>query len=186
MNNTIEISTLGKVPLIAEVAWHESQPQQDAPVALPSRTLAEGDHQERREDGEGCVGLNVRPRAGSKRRMVFYPTCILTFQWLLDKMYSVVALLPVLSLCTVVVSGATNAPTAQVKNGTYIGRYSPEYNQDLFLGMPYAQPPIGDLRFRQAQSLNDTWEGAHEAWAYSPLCVGYGVSYVYQHPSRYS
>lgn len=108
--------------------------------------------------------------------MAFYPTCNLTFQWLLEKMYSIVDLLHVLSLCTVVVCSATDAPTAQVKNGTYIGRYSAEYNQDFFLGMPYAQPPIGDLRFRQAQSLNDTWEGVREAWDYSPLCVGYGVS----------
>lgn len=110
--------------------------------------------------------------------MDFYPISISTFQWMLDKMYSTIDLLQVLSLCTIVVGGATNAPTAQVKNGTYAGRYSAEYNQDFFLGMPYAQPPIEDLRFRQAQSLNDTWEGAREAWSYSPLCVGYGVSYL--------
>lgn len=108
--------------------------------------------------------------------MAFYPTLIFAFQWMLDKMYSTVDLLQVLSLCTIVLGGGTNAPTAQVKNGTYIGRYSAEYNQDFFLGMPYAQPPLGDLRFRQAQSLNDTWEGAREAQTYSPLCVGYGVS----------
>lgn len=108
--------------------------------------------------------------------MDFYPVLTFTFQWMLDKMYSTIDLLHLLSLCTIVVGGATNAPTAQVKNGTYTGRYSAEYNQEFFLGMPYAQPPIGDLRFRQAQSLNDTWEGAREAWTYSPLCVGYGVS----------
>jgi acetylcholinesterase len=107
----------------------------------------------------------------------YYPTFTFTFQWILDKMYSVVDLMHVLSLCTIVAGGTTtNAPTAQVKNGTYVGRYSVEYNQDFFLGMPYAQPPIGGLRFRQAQSLNDTWQGAREAWNYSPLCVGYGVS----------
>lgn len=108
--------------------------------------------------------------------MSFYPTFSITFQWMLDRMYSTVDLLHVLSLCTLVLGGATNAPTAEVKNGTYVGRYSAEYDQDFFLAMPYAQPPVGDLRFRQAEPLNDTWEGAREALDYSPLCVGYGVS----------
>lgn len=30
-------------------------------------------------------------------------------------------------------------PSVTVKNGTYIGVHSPEYNQDFFLGMRYAQ-----------------------------------------------
>lgn len=115
-------------------------------------------------------------KSGSERKMFFYPAFTFKFQWMLDKMHPFVDFLQLLSLYTIVVGGTTNAPTAQVKNGTYSGRYSAEYNQDFFLGIPYAQPPIGDLRFRQAQSLNDTWEGIREVSAYSPLCVGYGVS----------
>ncbi|KAG8156519.1 hypothetical protein KVR01_013623 [Diaporthe batatas] len=99
-------------------------------------------------------------------------------------MYSTLDLLHVLSLCTLVIGGATDAPTAQVRNGTYIGRYSAEYDQDFFLGVPYAQPAVGDLRFRQAQSLNDTWEGAREAWNYSPLCVGYGLDQTFYSQSE--
>lgn len=34
---------------------------------------------------------------------------------------------------------STASPTATVKNGTYQGLYSPEYDQDFFLGMRYAQ-----------------------------------------------
>jgi hypothetical protein len=30
-------------------------------------------------------------------------------------------------------------PTATVRNGTYTGRYNPEYNQDFFLGVPFAK-----------------------------------------------
>jgi hypothetical protein len=33
----------------------------------------------------------------------------------------------------------SSIPTVRVKNGTYSGIYSPEYGQDFFLGMPYAQ-----------------------------------------------
>jgi hypothetical protein len=33
----------------------------------------------------------------------------------------------------------TNNPTATVKNGTYTGVYNPEYDQDFFLGVPFAK-----------------------------------------------
>jgi len=59
------------------------------------------------------------------------------------------------------------APSAQVKNGTYEGVYSDEYDQDYFLGVPFAQPPIGNLRFRLPQSLNSSWDGTHGAKEYS-------------------
>ncbi|TIA77138.1 lipase 2 [Aureobasidium pullulans] len=65
-------------------------------------------------------------------------------------------------------------PTVQVKNGTYTGYYAAAYNTDNFLGMPYAQPPIGDLRFRIPQSLNSTWSGSKNATECSPECIGYG------------
>jgi carboxylesterase type B len=61
----------------------------------------------------------------------------------------------------------TAEPTVQVKNGTYIGRHVPNYNQDLFLGLPYAQPPVGDLRYRVPSSLNTTWNGSRPAQEYS-------------------
>lgn len=73
----------------------------------------------------------------------------------------------------------TADPIVQVKNGTYRGVHSEQYNQDYFLGIPYAQPPVGNLRFRQAQSLNESWEGVHDAVEYSKECVGYGVSHCH-------
>jgi Carboxylesterase type B len=69
-----------------------------------------------------------------------------------------------------------SAPTAAVRNGTYTGVYSAGYDQDFFLGMPYAQQPVGNLRFTVPQSLNETWSGARDAREYSDICVGYGVS----------
>jgi hypothetical protein len=73
-------------------------------------------------------------------------------------------------------SPAPKEPTARVKNGTLVGTHSIAFNQDYFLGVPFAQPPVGDLRFRQAQSLNATWPGVREAKSYEKHCVGYGVS----------
>lgn len=69
---------------------------------------------------------------------------------------------------------SSSAPTAILKNGSYYGIYSSVYDQDFFLGMPFAQPPLGDLRFRQPQSLNATWTDARNATIYQPECIGYG------------
>lgn len=66
-------------------------------------------------------------------------------------------------------------PTVRVRNGTIAGIHSSTYKQDFFLGIAFAQPPIGDLRFRQPQSLNTSWEGTRYAKNYATHCVGYGV-----------
>ena len=71
-----------------------------------------------------------------------------------------------------------SGPTATTLNGTYTGRYVSEYNQDFFLGIPFAQPPLGDLRFANPLSLNTSFAGVRNATEYSPECVGYGVSDV--------
>ena len=65
-------------------------------------------------------------------------------------------------------------PTAQTINGTYQGVYSQSYNQDFFLGIPYAQPPLGQLRLAAPQPLKTSWAGIHTATQYSPECIGYG------------
>jgi len=61
-----------------------------------------------------------------------------------------------------------------IKNGSVSGVHSSTYNQDFYLGVPFAQPPVGDLRFRNPQSINSTLSGIYEASSYAPLCVGYG------------
>lgn len=66
------------------------------------------------------------------------------------------------------------SPKVKVLNGTYEGVYNQKYNQDLFLGIPYAQPPVDDLRLRVPQPLNTSWEGTRNATEYSPQCIGYG------------
>lgn len=80
-------------------------------------------------------------------------------------------------LCIIAGSYAgTSTPTATTLNGTYAGRYVPEYDQDFFLGMLFAQPPVGALRFANPQSLNTSFSGIRDATEYSVECVGYGVS----------
>lgn len=69
-------------------------------------------------------------------------------------------------------------PTVTVKNGTYVGVHNANYNEYFFLGIPYAQPPVGDLRFNPPASLNTSFAGTINATAYSPECLGYGVFYL--------
>ncbi|KAK3368482.1 Alpha/Beta hydrolase protein [Podospora didyma] len=67
------------------------------------------------------------------------------------------------------------APTATVKNGTYAGVFNARYEQDFFLGIPFAQKPA---RFTVAESLSSTWEGVRNATAYSRHCMGFGPDMV--------
>lgn len=68
----------------------------------------------------------------------------------------------------------SSTPTATIKNGTVEGIHSSQYNQDFFLGIPYAQPPTGALRFRVPQSINASWSNPLQATQYPAACVGYG------------
>lgn len=72
---------------------------------------------------------------------------------------------------------SANSPTATIHNGTYSGVHSSTYGQDFFLGMPYAQQPVGNLRFTVPQPLNESWDEIRDAKEYSDICVGYGVSF---------
>ncbi|KAH0373221.1 alpha/beta-hydrolase, partial [Aureobasidium melanogenum] len=89
------------------------------------------------------------------------------------------------SLLSLVVSAASaapsvlrrapaNAPTVNLKNGSYYGVHNSQYNQDFFLGIPFAQPPLEQLRFANPETLNSTWAGALPATNYAFECVGYG------------
>lgn len=64
-------------------------------------------------------------------------------------------------------------PTADVLNGTYFGVHNEQYDQDFFLGVPFAQPPIDELRLQVPQSLNTTWAESRNATKYGPICLGY-------------
>ncbi|KAF5022706.1 hypothetical protein F66182_5254 [Fusarium sp. NRRL 66182] len=68
---------------------------------------------------------------------------------------------------------ASNAPVVNLQNGSYYGTHNAVYNQDLFLGIPYAQPPLNNLRFRHPQPLNSTWNGLRNATDYQSQCYQY-------------
>ncbi|KAL2837004.1 cholinesterase [Aspergillus pseudoustus] len=87
------------------------------------------------------------------------------------------------TLLLALVSGSTlvqssrpkcDPPSADLDNGTYIGLHNQEYNQDFFLGIPYAQPPVGSLRFAAPQPLRESFDEPRTATEYGWMCIGYG------------
>jgi len=85
-------------------------------------------------------------------------------------------LAPLLALVTAsTVLAQTNnnitAPTVKVLNGSYYGTHLESYNQDLFLGIPFAEPPVGELRFANPVALEGRrWEGSVPATNYAFVC----------------
>lgn len=73
-------------------------------------------------------------------------------------------------LAITLISSAAGDPTITLLNGSYCGLYLPQFDQDLFLGIPYAQNAGGPNRFRIPQSLNTTWDGVRDAKQYSHAC----------------
>ncbi|KAI0059496.1 carotenoid ester lipase precursor [Artomyces pyxidatus] len=59
-------------------------------------------------------------------------------------------------------------PSVQLDEGTFIGNLSGNVSQ--FLGIPFAQPPVGNLRFQLPQP-NAPYTGIHNATDYGPSCI---------------
>jgi len=80
-------------------------------------------------------------------------------------------------MLTSAINFSASQPTAIVKNGTYVGKFVPEWQQDMFLGIPYAIPPLGNLRFAWPQSLNSSFSGIRDATEYGFSCYQYGTTF---------
>ncbi|KAJ7119783.1 Alpha/Beta hydrolase protein [Mycena epipterygia] len=63
---------------------------------------------------------------------------------------------------------ALTVPTVTLDAGTFTGTASSS-NTQSFLGIPFAQAPVGDLRFRLPQTV-PAYTGAHTATAFGPAC----------------
>lgn len=59
--------------------------------------------------------------------------------------------------------------TVNTKQGAIQGAWSQDGKTAVFRGVPYAQPPVGDLRFRRPQE-HQPWEGSLDCTQFSPRC----------------
>src|SRR6185503_4782480 len=77
----------------------------------------------------------------------------------------------VLALVILVAAVATHAADlVQTANGTVEGRGAQPSGVRIFGGIPYAQPPTGDLRWRGPQPVNN-WKGVRQAVDFGPRCM---------------
>ncbi|XP_017797038.1 PREDICTED: esterase FE4-like, partial [Habropoda laboriosa] len=88
-------------------------------------------------------------------------------------------LLSVLMVLSMVVSGLEGSSTTKVvtKFGPVIGMWSRSTRGRLvaqYLGIPYAEPPVGDLRFRSPQPWKRTWNETYSATEYGNMCIQLG------------
>ncbi|HEV8186847.1 MAG TPA: carboxylesterase family protein [Pyrinomonadaceae bacterium] len=77
------------------------------------------------------------------------------------------------SLALVIVFSAVAAQAAdqvQTANGTVEGRGVQPSGVRIFRGIPFAQPPAGDLRWREPQPVNN-WKGVRQAVDFGPRCM---------------
>ncbi|KAF8877142.1 carotenoid ester lipase precursor [Gymnopilus junonius] len=62
---------------------------------------------------------------------------------------------------------APAVPTVTLDSGTFIG--TTDLVTDKFLGIPFAQPPVNDLRYRLPQPIL-AYSGTHDATSFGPAC----------------
>lgn len=75
------------------------------------------------------------------------------------------------AVCLIHTALSISDPTVQISTGAYVGRYIPEFKQDVFLGVPYADKPA---RFTPAKLATGRAEVAKAAKGYGYSCPGYG------------
>ncbi|KAI8071515.1 Alpha/Beta hydrolase protein [Gongronella butleri] len=89
-----------------------------------------------------------------------------------------------LILSTAIASVAFAAPTSpsvpevKVRNGTIQGYHDAHFGHDAFLGIPYAQPPVGALRFQNPAPYNKTWSSNNplKATTYGDACLDFAFT----------
>jgi para-nitrobenzyl esterase len=83
---------------------------------------------------------------------------------------SVRVLLPAIVLCAAVVSPAFGADRVKIANGLVESTEPPRDGVRSFKGVPFAQPPVGDLRWREPQPVKN-WSGVRRADTFGPTCM---------------
>lgn len=74
---------------------------------------------------------------------------------------------------------------AQISNsvttsaGTLHGGFCPDSAASFFLNVPFAQPPVGDLRFTSPQAYSGQYSsGARDASTPGPACIQFGTTFL--------
>jgi para-nitrobenzyl esterase len=83
-------------------------------------------------------------------------------------------LMPAVALCTpcalLLAGPALAADQVRTANGVVESTVPPKDGVRSFKGIPFAQPPVGNLRWREPQPVKD-WPGARNADQFGPRCM---------------
>ncbi|CAK7206706.1 hypothetical protein SEUCBS139899_009511 [Sporothrix eucalyptigena] len=71
----------------------------------------------------------------------------------------------------------TQPLTVTVLNGTLSGARCPSTDVNSFLSIPYANPPLGDLRFAPPQVYDEKYDGVLNATTPAPACPQFSIAF---------
>ena len=80
---------------------------------------------------------------------------------------------PFALLATILVHAVALASPVRIESGALRGVDA--NGLSIYKGVPYAAPPLGDLRWRDPQPIK-SWKGVRKATAFAPACMQKGVS----------
>ena len=89
--------------------------------------------------------------------------------WAVPVKPCLILMLVVASGVTAAVQAATGVPEVRVDGGRIVGKQVTE-QVIAYLGVPYAAPPVGRLRWREPQPVPE-WSGVRDATAYGASCM---------------
>ncbi|KAF8322026.1 alpha/beta-hydrolase [Clavulina sp. PMI_390] len=81
------------------------------------------------------------------------------------------AMLCTLSILIGLTSVSAQAPTVSLTSNTTVVGSRNAYGLEQFLGIPYAQPPLGELRFAKPLPIHNHSSTSVDATAYGPVCM---------------
>src|SRR5947209_7891300 len=80
------------------------------------------------------------------------------------------SLFSVIVICTAAVLPAYGANRIRIANGVLESTAAPKDGVRAYKGIPFAQPPVGNLRWREPQPVKD-WTVARNADQFGPRCM---------------
>ncbi len=80
------------------------------------------------------------------------------------------SLFPAIVICAAAVLPAFAADRIKTANGVLESTAAPKDGVRTFKGIPFAQPPVGDLRWREPQPVKN-WTGTRNADQFGPRCM---------------
>ena len=74
------------------------------------------------------------------------------------------------AICAVAIQPSFAADRVKTANGILETTTAPKEGVRSFKGIPFGQPPVGDLRWREPQPVKN-WKGVHKADQFGPRCM---------------